>query len=89
MRFLTVLAVAAAFAAPASAQSASALVAKPGQTLRDVKATRLGVIDRVNADGSLRLIVGSRIVTVPAETVAVTDAGVTTSLSKRDVAKLR
>ena len=73
--------------APALAQTPT--VARSGQTVRDGNAARVGVVDRVLPDGSLRLIVGSRFVTVPADKVNVADGTVTTSLTKKEVAKLR
>lgn len=78
---------------PVLAQDAAAPAAvaqiRAGKVLRDVNAVRLGSIDRVNADGSVKIIFESRFVTVPADTLTVVDGGAVTSLSKKDVRKLR
>jgi hypothetical protein len=72
----------------ASTAAASAPIARAGQTLRDGANSRIGVIDRVNADGSVKVIVGTRLVTIPAEKMVSSNGVVTTSLSKREVSKL-
>ena len=86
-----IIALAAVVALPAvaSAQTAAPAPARAGQTLRDANKTRVGVIDRVNADGSIQVIVGSRFVTIPATQVLVAEDGVSTPLTKREVARLR
>lgn len=93
MRFILSIAAAMLVAAPAVAQDVATKVAaapaRAGQTLRDVNSVRLGTIDRVTADGSVKIIVESRFVTVPANTLSVVDGGVVTSLSKKDIRKLR
>lgn len=90
---------AAILAAPLAAQDATPAMApavatdpavvKPGRTLRDASNVRLGKIDRVNADGSVKIIFDSRFVTVPAESIRVTDGEPSTTLTKRDVSRLR
>ncbi len=63
---------------------------KAGATLRDAGDLRLGRIDRVLDDGSVRIIFDGRFVTVPADKLVVADNGtVSTTLTKREVAKLR
>ncbi|MDO7842286.1 hypothetical protein [Sphingomonas immobilis] len=82
--------IAAAVAADATG-TATAVVAAPkrGATLRDAKATRLGSIDRVNADGSVQIIFNSKFVTIPADKLVSGTDGVATSLTKAEVSKLR
>lgn len=85
-------------AAPQVAQEAAPAAApaediseqlKPGRTVRDTNSLRLGKIDRVTEDGSVRLIFSSRFVTIPGDTLSVKDGDIVTSLTKREVAKLR
>jgi len=83
------LAVVIALPGVASAQTAAPAAARAGQILRDVNKIRIGVIDRVNPDGSIQVIAGSRFVTIPATQVLVAQDGITTPLTKREVAKLR
>jgi len=90
------LAAAFALAAPLSAQTVDTPGAvstteevKVGRTLRDANNARLGRIDRVNADGSVRIIFDTRFVTIPADTISVSGDTPTTSLSRRDVARIR
>lgn len=98
MRLVLTLATAALIAAPISAAVAAdstgttpAAIAAPkrGATLRDVKASRLGAIDRVNADGSVQIIFNSRFVTIPADKLVASSDGVATSLTKAEVSKLQ
>ncbi len=90
------LAAAITLAAPASAQSADATPAastaadvQAGRILRDASNARLGKIDRVNSDGSVRIIFNARFVTLPADTISVVNGEPTTSMTKRDISKLR
>jgi hypothetical protein len=85
-----VVAVLLGFAAPAFAQaadSAAAPAAAKGKMLVAADGARLGSIYRVSADGP-QLIVDGRMVTVPGNTIAVTDGKITTSLTKREVIAL-
>ncbi len=86
----TLMIVASLFAAaPVAAESADLATApKAGSVLLDGAGKRLGRIDRVMADGSLRLIVGEKFVTIPASTVSVKDGVATTTLSKREASRL-
>ena len=90
------VALAVSLAAPAAAQTvestsavATADVVKPGRTLRDASNARLGKIDQINADGSVRIIFDARFVTIPADTISVAGGEPVTSLTKREVSKLR
>jgi hypothetical protein len=72
-----------------TASASSAVAAKRGAMLRDVKGMRLATIDRVNADGSVQIIFNSRLVTIPADKLVVASTGVATSLTKPEVDNLR
>ena len=86
MRFVLAAAI-VLLASPLAAQST--VTARRGATLRDVNNSRIGVVDRVNPDGSVQIIVGTRFVTIPRDKVNVTASGVVTSLTKVDVARMR
>lgn len=76
--------------APTMAQEAAATAEiRTGRTLRDPANVRVGKIDRVNADGSVRVIFEERFITIPADTLSVKDGEVTTSLTRREVSRLR
>ena len=92
MRIIFALAAVALTASPvlaaemtATASATSAVLAKRGAMLRDVKGLRLGAIDRVNADGSVQIIFNSKVVTIPADKLVVASTGVATSLTKPEV----
>lgn len=87
MRFTLAFATLALVATPLAAQASDPAV-KRGATLRDVKATRIGTIDRVNPDGSVQVIFNSKFVVIPADKLVVTSGTVATSLSKAEVSKL-
>lgn len=87
MRIISAVAIALAAATPVLAQNAPLLL-KQGVMLRDANKARLGKIDRVNPDGSVQLIYRSKFVTIPAEKIVVSEDGVTTSLSRQEVAGL-
>lgn len=87
MRFNLVLAAAFALSAvPALAQNDAA--PRAGQTIRDAKSVRLGTIQRVNPNGSVKIIYRSRFATIPANTISVENGVVKTSLTKKEVGKL-
>lgn len=87
MRFA--IAVAAIAFSATSVVAQSPLVPKRGTTLRDANNTRLGTIERINADGSVRIIINSKFVTIPASKLVVNQNSITTSLTKPEVSKLR
>lgn len=92
MRILFTVLAATLLSAPvlaAETTDAAAVAPKRGMTLRDAKATRVGSIDRVNADGSIQIIFNSKFVTIPADKLVATAEGVSTSLTKTEVSKLR
>ena len=74
-------------ATPVLAQAVSD-APKAGQVLFAANNARVGVIDRVLPDGSVRIIVGDKIVTVPGTTISVSSGKPMTSLSKTEVRKL-
>ncbi len=88
MRFALIATALILSAAPLAAAESAAPQPKVGQTLRGASNTRLGVIDKVLADGSVRVIVDERFVVIPAGTLTVADGKVVTSLSKAEVSKL-
>jgi len=91
MRFALAIAATMFVAAPLAAESVATsgpVAPKRGATLRDAKATRLGTIDRVNADGSVQIIFNEHFVTIPADKLIVAKDGVATSLTKAEVSKL-
>ena len=72
------------------AAAAQTPAVKMGDTLRDAGDIRLGRVDRVLQDGSVRIIFDGRFVTIPADKVVVAENGnVSTTLTKREVSKLR
>jgi hypothetical protein len=87
MRIAIAIATLAFVATPLVAQTTMA--PKRGATLRDVNATRLGTIDRINSDGSVQIIFNSKFVTIPANKLTVAQDSVSTSLTKSEVSKLR
>jgi hypothetical protein len=87
MRLNLVLAAAVALVSvPAFAQSDAA--PRAGQTIRDAKSARLGTIQRVNPNGSVKIIYRSRFANIPADTITVENGVVKTSLTKKEVGKL-
>lgn len=75
--------------AAAPALAADGPVATRGAMLRDANDVRVGQVDRVAADGSVGLIIGSKYVTVPADKLALVEGKLTTSLTKKEIARLR
>ena len=73
----------------AVAQEAASTVAAEGKMLLASNGARLGTVYRVIADGSAQLIIDGRMVTIPANTLSVTDGKLMTNLTKADVRKLR
>ena len=61
------------------------VVAHPGDMLRDVNNVRVAPVDTVNADGSVGLIVDSRYVTVPAETLSMANGKLMTSRTRNQL----
>ena len=83
MRFAVLAIALATTAAPALAAEAPA--AHAGVMLRDANNLRIGRVDEVRADGSVMLIVDSRVVVVPASKLSMDDGKLTTSLTKQDI----
>ena len=71
----------------ASANDDAALAAK-GKTLVTVDGARLGQVYRVGSDGGVQMIIGGRLVTVPAATLSSVDGRLVTSLRKNEVLAL-
>ena len=60
-----------------------------GQMLYAANGQRIAAIYRVNADGNPQVIMNGRLVTIPATTVSEVDGKVTTTLTKKDVARAK
>ncbi len=69
------------------AKDDAALAAK-GKMLVSVDGARLGPVYRVGPDGAAQLILGGKIVTVPATTLSSVDGRLVTSLHKNQVLSL-
>jgi hypothetical protein len=88
MRIFAALLAFAALSPVAHAQTEAA-AARPGQVVRMSSGAKVGQIDRVNTDGSVRIIYGERFVTLPADSIKSEGGLVTTSLVRKDINKLR
>jgi hypothetical protein len=88
MRIMLALAAVALTATPLLAETTQATV-KRGAVLRDAKKLPVGTVDRVNADGSIQIIFGPRVVVIPAEKIVIAQNDVSTTLTKMEVARLR
>lgn len=75
------------FSAVAADQTAAVAPSK-GQMLLAANGSRLGSVYRVSADGGVQMIIGGKMVTVPASTLSSVDGKLTTSLSKNEVMAL-
>lgn len=73
-------------AAPAVAQSAEIA---PDKTLYDAEGKRVGVINRIAEQQWVRVIYRDHFVTIGWDTLAVKDGKVTTSLSRKEIARLK
>ncbi|MBB3860924.1 hypothetical protein GGQ88_002193 [Novosphingobium hassiacum] len=80
--------IAAAFLCAAAPALADAPSVRQGQVIRDANKALLGTVDRVTTEG-VRIILGSRFVTIPADTITVVDGKPVTSLTRTEVAKLK
>ncbi|MCF8709417.1 PRC-barrel domain-containing protein [Rhizorhapis sp. SPR117] len=90
MRKILICAALFGVSVPVLAQpAASENAAQRGMTVRDSSGVRLGNVTRVMPDGSVQVILNQRFVVIPANTLTVDDRQVTTSLSKREISKLR
>lgn len=69
-------------------QAASAAVATKGQMLTGADGGRLGVVNRIAADGSPQIIIDGKLVTIPASTISAANGKLTTSLTKSAVLAL-
>lgn len=79
----------AAFAAltltPMSFAAAQGVTATPGKMLYGAGGKRLAAVYRVDANGSLAIILDGKLVTVPASTLSVEGDKIVTSLSRKDL----
>jgi hypothetical protein len=72
----------------ASAASAASAVAAKGKVLVAADGARLGTVYRVGSDGAVQMIIGGKMITVPASTLSSVDGRLVTSLSKNEVLAL-
>ena len=79
---LSVVLVSAHLMTPAIAQEA---VVTKGRMVRTVSGVPLGVVQRVDANGSAQIILDGKVVWIPAATLTTVDGKLTTSLSKQEV----
>jgi hypothetical protein len=79
---------AAAGLASASDDATSTIAAK-GKVLVAANGARLGPVYRVGADGAVQMIIGGKLVTVPASTLSSIDGRLVTSLSKSEILALQ
>jgi len=87
MRYVLAAAVALIVAPlPAFAQAPLPTELRVGQTLRGPDNGRIGKIDRVFADGSVRLILDGKLVVIPGNTITAAEGKPVTTLTRRDIA---
>ena len=84
-----VLPAAAQAPADAPAAPAAAAVAEKGKMLTAANGARLGAVYRVGPDGSAQIIIDGKLVTVPANTISISNGKLMTSLTKSEVLSLR
>ncbi|HEY9545582.1 MAG TPA: hypothetical protein VIR56_06230 [Solimonas sp.] len=68
-----------------AADTAAPVKATTGKMLYAANGGRIASVYRVNADGSVQLILDGRMRTVPGNTLSMVDGKLTTSLSKPEV----
>lgn len=78
-----------AIAAETTNTQAVPVALKYGMMLRDANNVRVGTVSRVNADGSVGVIVESKFVTIPASALNIVDGKAVTTLTKREIVHLR
>ena len=69
----------------ASATNEASAVAAKGKVVVAADGARLGTVYRVGPDGAVQMILGGKMVTVPASTLSSVDGRLVTSLSKNQV----
>jgi hypothetical protein len=62
--------------------------AAKGKTLVTVDGARLGQVYRVGSDGAVQMIIGGKMITVPASTLSSVNGRLVTSLSKNEILAL-
>jgi hypothetical protein len=68
--------------------SATPTVATRGKLVVTADGARLGTVYRVGSDGAAQMIVGGKMITVPASTLSSVDGRLVTSLSKNEILAL-
>ena len=74
--------------APIAHAQAAAPIAHAGEIVRTATGAKVGQIDRVNDDGSLRIIYEDHFITLPVASISNHDGKVITSLAIKDINKL-
>jgi hypothetical protein len=69
--------------------AATAVKARSGQMLYAADGARIVTVNRVAADGAAQVILDGKLITIPADTLAVVDGKLTTTLSKSDLRRLK
>ncbi len=87
MKILAALVAFTALATTAQAQT-TARVVHVGEIVRTPTGARVGAVDRINDDGSLRVIHDDQFITLPANSITSQDGKVTTSLAAKEINKL-
>ena len=90
-KFLPIALASLVLAGPVFAETLSApgADAARGKILLDAAGSRLGTIDRVEADGSADILLDGRVIKVPGATLTIAGGKVSTSLKKSEVIALR
>lgn len=86
---MTALAAENTEAVHAVTEEAAALDVNAGKMLYGANGHRIASIYRVTSEGDPQIILDGRMVTVPASTLSEVDGKVTTSLTKREIARSR
>jgi hypothetical protein len=73
----------------AAAQASPAPSIHVKQVLNDANGHRIANVYRVTGTGDAQIILGDRMVTIPASTLSVTDGKLMTSMSRHDIAELK
>lgn len=86
MKSLPIVLASLLLAAPAFADS---LAGAQGKMLVDAAGSRLGVVDKVDGDGSAEILLDGHVVKVPGATLTLAGGKLSTSLKKSEVMALR
>jgi hypothetical protein len=89
MRFaflcLALLSATPALAGVTTSDQPAAVEVKIGTVLRDANDVRLGTVNRVNPDGSVRIILRGKLVVIPAASVSSVGGKLVTKMTEREI----